>query len=182
MSTDPLVGSSEDYLCKVISELGTETVVNTLEHIGIDDRDLAKEAIELPNLMFYYAAVHERISLRIEQLKIELREVEARHFVSIREKAKAMCEQVSVDETQARITLEPDVCSIRRKIADLTAKRETVKAVTKSLERKGFSLQLVGTIRMRENDWLRQSFARNLDGNPNRQRILDLMNQVLGSA
>ena len=182
MSNEPLVGIADDYLCTVLTELGSETVVQTLEHIGIDDKDLVKDAIELPNLLFYYSAVYERISLRVEQKKIELKEVEARHYVSMREISKASGETITVDELNARITLEDDVGGLRRRISDLTAKRESVKAVTKALERKGFSLQLVGNIRSRESDWLRQSFAKKLEGNPNQNRIMDLLNQVLGSA
>lgn len=180
MSHDPLVGSADDYLCSVITEIGAEMAVQTLDHIGIDDKRLAEEAIELPNLLFYYSAVHERISLRIEQRKIELKEIEARHYVSMRERTKANGETMTVDELNARITLEDDVGTLRRTISDLTSKRESVKSVMKSLERKGFSLQLVGTLRSRENDWLRVNFARKLEGNPNKDRILDLLNQVVG--
>lgn len=181
MTHEALVGTADDYLCRVVSELGAETAINTLDHIGIDEKDLVKEAIELPNLLFFYIAVSERIGLRIEQSKIELKELEAREFIKIKELCRSNGESISVDETNAHVTCIEAVGKLRRRISDLTAKRETVKGVIKSLERKGFSLQMVGTIRSRESDWLRQSFARKLEGHVNKQRIMDLLEQVLGS-
>lgn len=181
MSHQPLAGISDDYLCRIINAIGTETAIDTLEHIGIDDRRLPQEASELPNLMFFYSATFERINLRIEREKIRLKELEARQYLSVKERAKANHESITVDEINAHVTLTPEVSQLRQTIIDLTAMRDTVKGVVKALERKGFSLQLIGTIRSRENDWLRQSFRQRLEGHPDQERIINLMDSVLGS-
>lgn len=179
MTHAPLAGTADDYLCKIITEIGAETAVDTLDHIGIDDKRLPQEAQELPNLLFFYSATFERINLRIEREKIKLKETEARQYLAVKEMAKANHESITVDEINAHVTLTPEVSAARQVIVDLTAMRDTVKGVVKALERKGFSLQLIGTIRTREDDWLRQSFRRRLEDHPDRERILTLIDSVL---
>jgi hypothetical protein len=182
MPVEPIVGSTDDYLVNLISEMGAEVRTSTLDHIGIDDRRLVDEAIELPQLLFYYAAVDQRIALRLSQMRIELKEVEAREFVTIADSYRSRGERMGVDEIERRVCLVDAVGKLRRAVASLETRQETVRGVLTALRQKGYSLQLIGSIRGKEEDWLRQSFARRLEGHPQGAKIRSLVEQILGPA
>jgi hypothetical protein len=180
MTVQPVVGAADDFLVKLITEMGSEVQASTLDHIGIDDRKLVDEAIELPQILFYYGAVEQRIALRVGQLKIELKETEAREFISIVEEYRTRGERMGVDEATMRVTMRQAVSERRHAVNALEAKLETVKGVLTALRQKGYSLQLVASVRSKEEDWLRQSFQRRFKDHPAADRVNSLLEQMLG--
>lgn len=178
--TTPVTGSNDDYLVKVISELGAELDTNALNHINIDDRQLVLEARELPQLIFYYTACYQRMNLRAEQCEIQLKELEAESFVALKEQSRASGKDMPVDEVKARITTIGPVRELRARIAEITSKRDTLKGVLESLRQKGYSLQLIGSIKAKENDWLSESFSRRLEDHPQRDSLLPMLSNLLG--
>jgi hypothetical protein len=84
------------------------------------------------------------------------------------------------DEVKARIALDPVVQELRRKVAELTAKAGIVKGILESLRQKGYSLQLLGNLKVREEDWLKRSFADRFANHPEKQRVGQLLSQLFG--
>lgn len=178
--SEPVTGSHDDYLVKVITEVGAEISTDALAHINIDDRQLVMEARELPQLMFYYTACYQRMNLRAEQLEIRQKEVEAETFVALKEQSRASGADMPVDEIKARVTTALPVRALRAQIAEITSKRDTLKGVLDSLRQKGYSLQLIGSIKAKENDWLADSFSRRLEGHPQRDQLVPMLANLLG--
>lgn len=180
--TKPLVGRAEDFSVAVMTELGAEVKDTVLDHVSLDDERLAKEAIDLPQLIFYYSAAYSRIYLREEQAKMKVKRAEAQAYVAIKNSAIANGERAPVDEINARIAIDPVVQAAQDALIELQAKRQIIKGVLDALERKGFSLGVVGNIRTREEDWLRRSFADRFTGHPNQEEIAKVLNTILGAS
>ena len=178
--TAPIVGQAEDFAIEVMTELGAQIRQSSLAHISIDDDHLGQEAKELPQLLFYYQAVHTRISLREAQAKIRLEEAEANAMVKLRSAAVAAGEKVSVTDLQAQIRLDPNVQQLHRDLAELAARKDTIRGVLDALRQKGYSLQLIASIRGKEEDWLRLSFADRFRDHPQRTEISKALNTILG--
>ncbi len=159
MTLTPVIGRAEDFTVEVLTELGAHISENALKHIGIDDEHLSQEAITLPQLIFYYNAAHTRIMLREEQTG----------------------NKITSDEVNARVAINPVVQQHQDEEVELKAKRSIIKGIIDSIERKGFSLQLVGSIRMREEDWLRRSFSDRFRDDPRKKQVASALNQVLGA-
>jgi hypothetical protein len=176
----PIVGSAEDFTIEVMTELGSVMKNNSLSHVSIDDEHLAQEARDLPQLIFYYQAAYSRIVQREEQTKIQLDESESQAWVRIKSSANATGDKMPADEVKARITLDPIVQELRRKVAELTAKAGVVKGILDSLRQKGYSLQLLGNLKVREEDWLRRSFSERFSNHPEKQKIGKLINHLFG--
>lgn len=180
MTTTPIIGAAEDFTVQVITELGAQVSQNALSHVAINDEHLASEALELPQLLFYYQAVWCRLTLRAAQAKIRLKEAEANAFVKFRSQSAATGDRMPVDEINARILLEESVKSTARDVAELESRADAVQGILHSLRQKGYSLQLVSGIRQREEDWLRTSFTNRFKNNPKREQIASSLNMILG--
>jgi hypothetical protein len=178
--TTPIVGSAEAFTVEVLTELGAIISQSALAHVAINDDNLAGEATELPQLIFYYQAAWARLSLREEQSEIALKEAEANVYVGLKSRAEASSEKIPVDEIKMRIRLDPVVAKLTRDGAELRSKRDIVRGILDALRQKGYSIQMLGNIRAREEDWLRNSFADRFANHPNRDRIAQVLNQVLG--
>jgi hypothetical protein len=179
--TAPLVGRAEDFSVAVMTELGAEVKDTVLDHVSMDDDHLAKEAIDLPQLIFYYSAAYSRAYMREEQSKMKVKRAEAQAFVAIKNAANANGDKIPVDEVNARIAIDPVVQKAQDDLIEIQAKRQILKGVLDALERKGFSLGVVGNIRTREEDWLRRSFADRFTGHPKQDEIAKVINTLLGA-
>lgn len=177
---NPKVGSAEDFTIEVMTELGSVMKSNSLSHVSIDDEHLSQEARDLPQLIFYYQAAYSRIVQKEEQTKIQLDEAESQAWVRIKNTANASGDKMPADEVKARITLDPVVQELRRKVAELSAKSGVVKGILESLRQKGYSLQLLGNLKVREEDWLKRSFADRFSNHPEKQRVGQLLGQLFG--
>lgn len=182
MTIAPVIGRAEDFTVEVLTELGAHISENALNHIGIDDEHLSEEAINLPQLLFYYNAAHTRIMLREEQTKLKVKRAEANAYIAIKNDAVASGNKVTTDEINARVAVNPVVQQHQDEEVELKAKRSIIKGIIDSIERKGFSLQMVGSIRMREEDWLRRSFVDRFRDDPRRKQVSSALNQVLGAS
>jgi len=160
------------YTVETITELGAMLKENVLGQVMIDDHKLDEEARMLPNLIFFWQAAYARLDVRAEQKKLALKRSEAEQYIALREQSRASAESYTVDEIKARITVQPHIQQIQKEITELIGKRDMAKAMLASLRQKGYSLQLIANIRGKEEDWLRQSFARRLEGHPNREQLL----------
>lgn len=176
----PVVGRAEDFTVEVMTELGAVIKDNALSHVSVDDEHLAHEAKDLPQLIFYYQAAFARINMREEQAQIQLEESEANAWVRIKSAATAAGEKPPADEVKAKVQLDPSVQELRRRVAEIRAKAGVVKAILESLRQKGYSLQLLGNLRMREEDWLRRSFADRFNGHPEKAKIGQALTQLFG--
>jgi Trm5-related predicted tRNA methylase len=132
-------------------------------------------------LIFYYNAAYTRILLREEQTKLKIKRAEANAYVQIKNEAIASGNKITTDEINSRVALNPVVQQYQDEEVELKAKRSIIKGIIDSVERKGFSLQLVGSIRMREEDWLRRSFSDRFKDDPRRKQVAGALNQVLGA-
>lgn len=179
--TEPIVGSAEDFTIEVLTEIGAKIRHMALDQIAVDDDHLDKDARELPQLLFYYQAAWCRLNLRAAQMKIKLDQAEANAFIMNKANSVKLGERMPVEEIKARVTLDPAVISLTNEHAELEAKASTVKGILEALRQKGYSLQLVASIRGKEEDWLRSSFADRFTNNPNRDQIASAFNQILGS-
>jgi hypothetical protein len=178
--TDPIVGTAEDFTIEVLTELQTKIRHSALEHITVNDEHLLQDATELPQLIFYYQAAFCRLNLRAATTKIRLDETEANVYVQLRAQAVKAAEKMTTDEIKARITIDPTVMALGREHLELEAKAAAIKGILEALRQKGYSLQLVASIRSKEEDWLRSSFASRFANNPNRDRIVSSFNQLVG--
>ena len=178
--TDPIVGRAEDFTIEVLTELGAKIREDALAHITVNDEHVSQDAIELPQLIFYYNAAMARLILREEQAHLRAERAEANAYVQIKVEASSMGLKVPVDEVKARIALNPAVIQAQDEEVEIKAKRLIIHGILSAIERKGFSLQLIGQIRMREEDWLRRSFADRFANHPDRKQIASALNTVLG--
>jgi hypothetical protein len=179
--TEPIVGSAEDFTIEVLTELGAKIRHAALDQIAVNDEHLLQDAKELPQLLFYYQAAWCRLNLRAAQTKIKLEQAEANAFVMHKANNLKLGERMPVEEIKARIILEPNVISLTNEHAELEAKAATVKGILEALRQKGYSLQLVASIRGKEEDWLRSSFADRFADHPQREQIASAFNSVIGS-
>jgi len=181
--TDPIqpkVGSADDYLVKVMTAMNAEVIHQTIGDISIDERKLAEEAADLPQTMFYHSAVYQRISHQTELAEIELREERARIRITLMEEHRSNSVKITVDEADARIDLVPTIMAKTRRVADLRCMKDTIDGVLSALRQKGYSLQLIGQVRSKEEDWLRRSFQERLRDHPQRDAILAAFTKVVG--
>ena len=180
--TVPAVGRAEDFSVEVLTELGTHIRENALSHIAVNEDHLASEAIELPQLIFYYSAAFSRLLLREEQAGLRAKRAEANAYVQIKSEATANGYKITTDEINAKVAINPAVIQAQDEEVEIKGKRVIIRGILDSLERKGFSLQMVGNIRMREDDWLRKSFADRFAKHPRRDQIASALNTVLGGS
>ena len=178
--TEPIVGKAEDFAIEVLSELGNKLRHNALDHVTINDDHLVVEAKELPQLLFYYQAAFCRLNLRAAQAKIRMEEAEANAFVKFKAESAKHAERMPVDEIKARITLDENVQKITREHAEIEAKADAVRGILEALRQKGYSLQLVASIRGKESDWLASSFADRFSDHPQREQIVQAFNSLTG--
>lgn len=170
------------YTVETITELGAMLRENVLGQVSIDDHRLDEEARLLPNLIFFWQAAYARLDVRAEQKKLALKRAEAEQYIALREQSKTVDGNYTVEEIKARITIQPHIQDIQQEITELVGKREMAKAMLASLRQKGYSLQLISSIRSKEEDWLRQSFARRLEGHPNKEFLLAKLAQLMGDS
>lgn len=178
--TDPIVGKAEDFTVEIMTELGATMRQSSLSHVGIDDDHLRQEAVELPQLLYYYNAVHTRLALREAQSEIKLEEAEANALIKLRAQANACGEKIGVEDLKAHVRLDPLVQQLRREVVELRGRKDTLRGVLDALRQKGYSLQLAASIRSREEDWLRNSFSDRFKDHPQRDQIAKALNQILG--
>lgn len=179
--TEPIVGTAEDFTIEVLSEVGSKIRHNAMDHVAIDDDHLVVEAQDLPQLLFYYQAAFCRLNLRAAQAKIRLEEAEANAFVQLRASSAKTGERMPIEEVKARIVLDVSVQNISREHAELEAKASAVQGILSALRQKGYSLQLVASIRGKESDWLASSFADRFSDHPQREHIIQAFNTITGS-
>lgn len=179
--TEPIVGSAEDFTVEVLTEIGAKIRHSALDHVNIDDEHLLQDAKELPQLLFYYQAAWCRLQLRAAQAKIQLDEAEANAYVQIRAGMVKVGERPSVEEIKARITLDTTVQTLVRQHAEIEAKSSTVQGILHALRQKGYSMQLVASIRGKESDWLASSFMDRFADHPQREKIANAFNQLTGT-
>ncbi len=179
--TDPIVGTAEDFTIDVLTELGGKIRQSALDHVAIDDEHLAQSAIELPQLLFYYQAAFCRLNLRAAQAKIRMDEAKANAYVQIKAGSTRVGEKIPADEVHAKVTIEPAVQAIVREHAEIEAKAAAIRGVLEALRQKGYSLQLVSSIRGKEEDWLRSSFSDRFCDHPQREQIASAFNRIIGT-
>src|SRR5208283_407727 len=160
--------------------LGARIRQSVLEHIDIDDDHLNQEARELPQLLFYYNAAYSRVCLKQNQTEIKLEEAESNSFIIHRSSGEKVGKKIGVEELKALVILDPNVQSLKNTIAELESKKNTIRGVLDALRQKGYSLTLIASIRGKEEDWLRLSFADRFRDNPKRENIASALNQMLG--
>lgn len=179
--TDPIVGTAEDFTIEVLTEIGAQIRHMALDQIAVDDDHLLQDAKQLPQLLFYYQAAWCRLNLRAAQTKLKLEQAEANSFVQHKAQSLKLGERMSVEEIKAHITLDPNVIALANQHAELEAKAAAVKGILEALRQKGYSLQLVASIRGKEEDWLRHSFADRFADHPQRTQIASAFNSILGT-
>jgi hypothetical protein len=178
--TEPIVGKAEDFAIEVLSEIGSKLRHNALDHVAINDDHLVVEAKELPQLLFYYQAAFCRLNLRAAQAKIRLEQGEANAFVQLRASSAKTGERMPIEEVKARIVLDENVQKLSLEHAELDAKASAVQGILSALRQKGYSLQLVASIRGKESDWLASSFADRFSDHPQREQIVQAFNSLTG--
>jgi hypothetical protein len=174
-----IVGSAEDFTIEVLTEIGGKIRMSAMDHVAIDDDHLAQAAKELPQLLFYYQAAFCRLNLRAAQAKIRLDEAKANAYIQHKAAASRAGEKIPADEVHAKVTLDPAVQAIVREHAELEAKADTIQGILHALRQKGYSLQLVASIRGKEEDWLRSSFADRFTDHPQREKIVQAFNGLI---
>jgi hypothetical protein len=178
--SEPIVGTAEDFTIEVLTEIGAKIRHSALDHVNIDDDHLLQEAKELPQLLFYYQAAWCRLCLRAAQKKIQLDEAEANAYLQIRSGMIKVGDRPTADELKYKITLEPTVQALVREHAEIEAKSSTVQGILHALRQKGYSMQLVASIRGKESDWLASSFMDRFADHPQREKIANAFNQITG--
>ena len=168
------------FLVKTITEIGATIQQDVLAQVSIDDHRLDKEALELPNLIFYWQAAFGRLDQRVELKKLEVKRTECQLFIGFKDESENTKKRMTMDEIKARVEIEPAVYELKTELAELLAKRETARAVMSALRQKGYSLQLIATMRGKEEDWLRQSLSRRLQDHPQRESLMSKLNEILG--
>ncbi len=179
--TEPIVGSAEDFTIEVLTEIGAQIRHMALDHVAVDDQHLVKDAKELPQLLFYYQAAWCRLNLRAAQTKIRIEQAEANAFLQHKAAAVKLGERASVEELKARVCLDSSVMVLTNEHAELEAKASTIRGILDALRQKGYSLQLVASIRGKEEDWLRSSFADRFADHPKRDQVAAAFNSILGT-
>lgn len=173
-SVDPM-----SFMIEVMSEVGGMLRQNVVQQVSIDDNNLEGEAIDLPALIFYWTAAYGRMEQRIELTKHKLKKIEAEKYVAIREDAEANDRKITVEEIKARIEADDLVSSVKQELTKYATMAKTAKAMMDSLKQKGYSLQLISSMRMKELDWLQQSFSRRLADHPNAQHLMYELQKIL---
>ena len=177
--SDPIVGSTEDFTIEVLTELGGKIRQSALDHITIDDEHLLQEAKELPQLLFYYQAAWCRLGLRVAQAKMRLEQARANAFIAKKAQCQRTGDKMGVEEINAHITIDPAIQTLTSDYAELDAKSDAVRGILEALRQKGHSLQMVSSIRGKEEDWLRSSFADRFTDHPQREKIVQAFNGLI---
>lgn len=180
-TNNAIIGSAEDFTVEVLTEIGGKIRMSAIDHVSIDDEHLSKAAIELPQLIFYYQAAFCRLNLRAAQTKIRLEEAKANTYVTVKAAATKVGDKITVDEIHAKTTLDPVIQALVREFAELEAKSSTIHGILHALRQKGYSLQLVASIREKEEDWLRSSFANRFSDHPESRKIAEAFNRLTGT-
>ena len=169
------------HMVQTITEIGATITQDVLAQVSINDHRLDQEAIELPNLIFYWQAAFGRLDQRAELKKLEIKRTECQLFIDFKNAGDNVKKRMTIDEIKARVEVEPSVYELKQELAGLMAKRETARAVMSALRQKGYSLQLIASMRGKEEDWLRQSLARRLQDHPQRESLMSRLNDLLGA-
>ncbi len=180
MTKETIVGAAEDFMIEVMNDFGAKVRSDALAHVGIDDQHLGVEAIELPQLIFYYQAAYARLQLHESKCELRVKTAEANAFLRIQSGSEsARGKKLSVEEVKAHVMLDPLVQSERHALIEIGGKKDCIKGVIDALRQKGYSLQLLASIRSKEEDWLARSFADRFRSNPKVEQIRAALEGVL---